>query len=581
MPMERAAACVLPLVNTVTAPPFPLTGVDPALPDATRDQLLALAAANGPSLVAIFEIPGLRAVYLNDYGRRWLATETGNKLHAFTLPEIIGVRSLDLFNNTMLPHAQVLGAWRGPCEVRDVWGSETSVDFLLLKRAIEERSYYCTVATKLPTTAAVHAAYDRELLQALLETVHDQVYFKDRNSRFLRASRSMARKDGLGDASALIGKTDFDRFTAEHAQPAFEMEQEIMRTGEPVLDVEEKEVRADGRIAWVSTSKFPLRDQAGEIVGTFGISRNITEQKLAEAERREMEAQRHLTQRMESIGSLAAGIAHEINTPTQFVTDNLHFLRRSFAQIAELLRACDGLQAAAAAATPDLAERATTLARLREDIELDYLLAEIPQTLQQSLEGLQRVARIVGSLKEFSHPNNAHSTTADLNHVIETAVNVTRHEWKYVAEVVFELDPDLPTVPCVVDEFNQVMLNLIVNASHAIGDALKARDDGSVRGKITVRTRREGDWVVVEVADTGTGIPEAHRGRIFEPFFTTKEVGRGTGQGLTIVHRVITKRHHGTVSFETEVGRGTVFQLRLPLTGQTCLSDHLAHPPAP
>jgi signal transduction histidine kinase len=192
------------------------------------------------------------------------------------------------------------------------------------------------------------------------------------------------------------------------------------------------------------------------------------------------------------------------------------------------------------------------------------------------------VARIVASLKEFSHPNNAHSTTADLNRVIETAVNVSRHEWKYVAEIVCDFAADLPTVPCVVDEFNQVMLNLIVNAAHAIGDAVKARNDGNERGTITIRTRREGEhFVIVEVADTGTGIAEAHRARIFEPFFTTKEVGRGTGQGLTIVHRVITKRHHGTVSFETEVGRGTTFRLRLPLTGRTCLEEISEIPPAP
>lgn len=511
-------------------------------------------------------------MYVNDFGRRWLAAEASGKLPVFTLPDIFGVRSLDLLNHTILPHAQVLGAWRGPCEVRDIWGSESSVDLSLLRREAEGRSYYCVFAARSPTTAPMHAAYDRELLQTLLETVHDQIYFKDRDSRFLRVSRSMALKDKCSDPATLIGRTDFDRFTAEHAQPAFEMERLIMQTGEPVLDLEEKEVRADGSVSWVSTSKFPLRDSEGEIVGTFGISRNITEQKLAEAERREMEAQRHLTQRMESIGSLAAGIAHEINTPTQFVTDNVHFLRSSFAQLQELLKAFDALRAAAANHA-DLKDQAAAVAELREATELDYLIDEIPRTLNQSLEGLQRVARIVGSLKEFSHPNNAHCSTADLNHVIETAVNVTRHEWKYVAEVVCDLDPNLPTVPCVVDEFNQVMLNLIVNASHAIEDALKQRKDGHLLGKITIRTRRDGDWINVEVGDTGTGIPEAHRARVFEPFFTTKEVGRGTGQGLMIVHRVIVKRHHGTVSFETEVGKGTVFQLRLPLTGLTCLSE--------
>ena len=205
------------------------------------------------------------------------------------------------------------------------------------------------------------------------------------------------------------------------------------------------------------------------------------------------------------------------------------------------------------------------LAAAEEQAELAYLLTEIPTALSQSLEGLGRVARIVQSLKEFSHPQNAQRNPTDLNHVISTAITVSRHEWKYVAEVVTDFSAHLPLVPCVVDEFNQVILNLLINAAHAIESAQKVRPGSAGQGTITVRTRLDGEWALVEVEDSGTGIPDAILSRIFEPFFTTKEIGKGTGQGLAIVHTVIVKKHRGKVNVTTEVGRGTTFHLRLPL----------------
>jgi signal transduction histidine kinase len=211
---------------------------------------------------------------------------------------------------------------------------------------------------------------------------------------------------------------------------------------------------------------------------------------------------------------------------------------------------------------PDYASGFKTVAALETSNELDYLMGEIPRTLEQSLEGLGRIARIVGSLKEFSHPNATEKSMGNLNHAIETAIAVSRHEWKYVAEVVTELDPNLPSVQCVLDEFNQVILNLIVNAAHAIGDVIKER--GGL-GRITVRTRHEAEWAVVEVEDTGTGIPQEVRDHIFEPFFTTKGVGKGTGQGLAIVHTAIVKGHNGRINFTTEIGKGTTFRLALPI----------------
>jgi signal transduction histidine kinase len=174
-----------------------------------------------------------------------------------------------------------------------------------------------------------------------------------------------------------------------------------------------------------------------------------------------------------------------------------------------------------------------------------------------------RVTKIVRAMKEFSHPGGKEKTPADLNKAVETTATVARNEWKYVADLKLELDPALPFVPCFLGEINQAVLNLIVNAAHAIADAIKSTPEA--KGLITVQTLRDGEHVQISVTDTGTGIPEAARPKIFEPFFTTKDVGRGTGQGLAMVYGSVVKRHGGTVTFETEIGQGTTFTIRLPV----------------
>ncbi|HKI36308.1 MAG TPA: ATP-binding protein [Gemmataceae bacterium] len=301
----------------------------------------------------------------------------------------------------------------------------------------------------------------------------------------------------------------------------------------------------------------PVPCGAGAPPGTLILGEDRTEQRLLEAQL----AQAH---KLESIGQLAAGIAHEINTPIQYVGDNTVFLRDSFAEYRRSLDALRGLFARANGGplgAPEVAEAEAVLA----GAELDYLSDEVPKALEQTLDGIRRVARIVRSMKEFSHPGGEEKTAADLNRLVENTITVARHEWKYVAEVVTDFDPSLSPVPCLIGEFNQVVLNLLVNAAHAVGD--RVNDGPAVRkGTITVSTRRQGDWAEVRIRDTGTGIPEEIRSRVFDPFFTTKPVGKGTGQGLAIAHAVIVKKHGGELTFETELGEGTTFLIRLPLT---------------
>lgn len=280
------------------------------------------------------------------------------------------------------------------------------------------------------------------------------------------------------------------------------------------------------------------------------------------SQRRLLEAQLVQAQKLESIGQLAAGVAHEINTPIQFVGDNIGFLQDAFDDLASLEKAYASLLDAARAgnATPELVKE--TEERVA-DADRDYLVEEIPRAIAQAREGVERVAKIVAAMKEFSHPGGGDTRErTDLKSAIESTVTVASSEWKYAADIVTEFAEDMPAVPCFRQELNQVVLVLIVNAAHAIAAAGGSETE---KGAITVATLHGDGFAEIRVTDTGTGIPEAIREKVFDPFFTTKEVGRGTGQGLAISYRAITEKHGGTLSFETEVGEGTTFIIRLPL----------------
>lgn len=311
--------------------------------------------------------------------------------------------------------------------------------------------------------------------------------------------------------------------------------------------------RDDGGRVWVLLRGMVVeRDADGQPLRLAGTMLDVTRW-------REMEEQLRQSQKLESIGQLAAGIAHEINTPIQFIGDNTRFAADSFVT----LLAFATEQAAIAASHPDEKVRAHVAAST-ETADFTYLAAEVPKALEQTLEGVDRVATIVRAMKEFSHPGSAELTPCDLNHLVENAVVITRSTWKYVADLSTEFDAALPLTPVAVGDFNQVLLNLIVNAAHAVEDAQK-KQGKSPPGKITIATARVGDQAVLRISDDGCGIPEDIRERIYDPFFTTKEVGRGSGQGLTLARSIIVDRHHGHIDCESTVGKGTVFIVTLPL----------------
>ena len=387
-------------------------------------------------------------------------------------------------------------------------------------------------------------AHERNVLRTMIDLVPAFIYAKDAHSRFTAANKLVANRMGV-EPEGLIGKTDFEFFPREHAERFFADEQALIQSGVPLIDHEEiafDKTRGIDRV--ILTSKVPLRDAAGNLTGIVGMGLDITDRKHAEERMASSD-------RLESIGRLAAGVAHEINTPIQYLNDSVTFISDG---LGELLAYIDELH------------KATTVRPSTRD-DVDYIRKELPPALTRVAEGLSRITEIVRSMKDFSHADLGEMSEVDLNRAISSTLVVARSEYRDVADMETDLG-EIPLVTCHGGQINQVVLNLVVNAAHAIGDANKTSD---TRGRIVVRTRVEDGHVVISIEDTGGGIPEAIRARIFDPFFTTKEVGRGTGQGLSVSRNVVVKGHGGELDFTTVLGKGTTFFVRLPV----------ARPPAP
>ncbi|MCG8016796.1 MAG: ATP-binding protein [Candidatus Thiodiazotropha sp. 'RUGA'] len=308
-----------------------------------------------------------------------------------------------------------------------------------------------------------------------------------------------------------------------------------------------------------SVSPMLQNENDKRVVLTFS---DISERKRADRERMDLERQLNQTHKMEAVGQLAGGIAHEINTPIQYIGDNLKFIKESQQDMQNLLQDYAELSGKAKQ-QPELQAELEKIDETIEEIDLEYLTEETTNAIDQSITGASQVARIVLAMKEFAHPGGKDMALADLNRIVSNAVAVCKNEWKYVADTKLQLSDNLPDVKCLAGEVSQVVLNIIVNAAHAI-EAAKREE----KGTITISTELKDEQVEIRVSDTGTGIPEEAQEYVFNPFFTTKGVGRGTGQGLAIAQDIIVGKHQGELLFETEQGVGTTFIIRLPLSSE-------------
>jgi two-component system, NtrC family, sensor kinase len=390
-----------------------------------------------------------------------------------------------------------------------------------------------------------------------VDALPDLIFIVNLEYKFVRMNKTMLNRLGLTFQEAL-GRHCF--FCVHGRENTVEncLQIQVLRDKQQ-HSIELYEPRLGGHF---ELSVVPHYDAEGKLAGSVHIARDINERKHAEQEQEILHARLLQAQKLESVGQLAAGIAHEINTPAQFINTNIDFIDEAFRESSQLITSLIELLASIKKG-PVSEEQISANNTLVEHIDWSYLKEEIPRAINQSKEGIQRVTSIIQAMKEFSHPGSRQKVNTDLNRIINTTITVAKNEWKYVATVDTDLDPEVQSVPCLADEMGQVFLNLLINAAHAIENKLGKNPEGK-KGRITLSTRQHDHYVEIRITDTGSGIPENIQNKVFDPFFTTKEVGKGTGQGLAIAHDVIAGKHGGTLVFETEPGIGTTFIIRLP-----------------
>ncbi|CCH47901.1 sensor histidine kinase [Pseudodesulfovibrio piezophilus] len=414
----------------------------------------------------------------------------------------------------------------------------TAVIFFIMVKDITSRKEYEQALLK-----------NQQLLQAILEGIEAAVLFIDKETLTITWANTVTEQIFGVPLKIIIGDSCY-KYLCPHTEGTKEHQCSALETNN--LHAEFKLHRQDNRIIPVikTVLELEIHDRPHYVVTMFDITaRKAIERQLAHA------------QKLESIGSLAAGIAHEINTPSQFIADNLRFISSSYESLSKLLTLSTAI-CESEANGHDIEGIAHRMNMLQETIDIKFLLEETPLAIAQSRAGIERITTIVQAMKRFSHPGSDSLRLADINEALKNTSEVCRNEWKYHSEIFFDLQPNLPLVPCLINDINQVFLNLIINAAHAVK---KKYEEIQGKGKITIHTEVKGDHIIIQISDNGIGIPKALLERVFDPFFTTKDVGVGTGQGLALSYGIVTDRHKGTIEIQSREGIGTDCTISLPL----------------
>ncbi len=420
--------------------------------------------------------------------------------------------------------------------------------------------YLTDITEQEMQTRRVSAAENK--LRQLYDNVPVMMFTLDDGHCLRDVNRTFAEKVGL-TAQALEGLAFSNLLHPDFSASALTDSLRRVFSGGSTSDLPVELLKPDGVRMECLFSGSPLLDATGGVCGAYAMLVDVTDRNDAQRERDQLQEQLQLTQKLESIGELAAGIAHEINTPAQYVSDNLSFLLESFVDLRAVLDSLPEVTTKVATLA-DGAPIAEALKAALDDADLEYLMEEIPTSLEQGKDGIAKIREIVLALKDFSHPGSGDAELADLNRIIDSTVTVARNEWKYVANIDFDLAENLPLVECFPSAIAQVILNIVVNAAHAISDARADGDDSL--GNIRIASVQTSDnEVEFSISDDGPGIPEDIQRKVFDPFFTTKEVGRGTGQGLAISRTVITDQHQGAIALDSNPERGTTFRISLPI----------------
>lgn len=421
------------------------------------------------------------------------------------------------------------------------------------EQLLETKALELYEANETLTTSIRKAKNNSSRLNAIMNSIPDCIITTDKNLMMLDINNA-AEKFLKGSRIRLMKKSILPYISETQAAAYQQLCDRAINDG--ISSLEEFDFNIDGDETTPTEVKISLFEHDDEYF-LLHLVHDVTRKKERAQEHKHLQEELAQAAKWEAVGQLAGGIAHEINTPSQYIGDNLHFLSESLTQIFTLLQ--NALELKKLCATdPKCDALNQKLDHLIKDYDLAYLIEEVPDALKQSSNGIKQISHIVGAMKNFSHPGAKDKEPFNINSSLDTTLTVSRNEWKNIAEIETHFEEDLRPVHCIPGALNQVFLNLIVNAAHAI--AAKSND----LGKITLTTKNSANGIDIYIQDTGCGIAAEHQKDIFNPFFTTKEVGKGSGQGLSIARDIIVKKHKGTIDFQTTPGQGTTFHIYLP-----------------
>ena len=401
--------------------------------------------------------------------------------------------------------------------------------------------------------------HEKRQLEQIIDSIPDILFLLDKEYNIIRVNKAMVETLDLNSVN-IIGKKCYKIAHKAKDIPLFCPHKQLLEK-KSSLTIEAFEKRFGGDIEITAT---PYLDSDGEIIGAVYIVRNISNRKRATEERELLNLQLLQAQKLEAVGQLAAGIAHEINTPIQYVGSNLDFFKEAFEDVSDLIEAVIKNISPTNYKGLNKGDIEDIKSQLKE-IDWQYLKKEVPNAIEQAKEGVSRVTKIVRAMKEFSHPGIKEKKLQNINSIIKITLTISKNEWKYVSDIDLDLDDSVMEIPCLKDELGQVFLNMIVNAAHAISERID-KEEGFEKGLISIATSNEKDRVIITIKDNGWGIPEKIKNKIFEPFFTTKDTGKGTGQGLAISRDVIVKKHNGDITVDSFLRKGTKFTISLPIS---------------